>query len=166
MAGKVKYGSLARPPQVEGPKERAAKRISPAKKSGPWSRECPVRPEHKTVYPGAIQTWQPQAAARVWAILMVAGGQLDAEMLTDQLATAHDLSRKQARGVRNSGLTVLEAFGLIEIERLPAERGGRPSSTYGQVRIVADRINEVAARRKKFENDRSRWIDSLFEEGE
>jgi hypothetical protein len=65
--------------------------------------------------------------------------------LTDRLAERRRRSRRQANGLRNQGLFVLEAFGLIEVERLPVERGGRGTSTYGCVPIIRDRMDEKEA---------------------
>jgi len=122
-----------------------------------WRKICPVRPEHKSIFPADVWLWQPGAAALVWGVLKTAGGKLQAEELTRRLAELRNVSRRQARGLRNRGLTVLEAFDLIEIERIPAPRGSRRAASYGSVSIIRGEINVKAARQKKDEAAAARW---------
>ena len=126
-----------------------------------WRDLCPVRPEHKSVFPTVLWQWQPGAAAWVWGVLKAAGGSMQAEELIQQLARLRGLSRRQATGLRNRGLTVLEAFRLVEVERLPAMRGGQATSVYGDVRIVQDKIDKKDARRRKQQAEDDMWIDML-----
>jgi hypothetical protein len=120
-----------------------------------------VRPEHKSVFPTVLWQWQPGAAAWVWGVLKAAGGNMQAGELTEHLARLRGLSHRQAMGLRNRGLTVLEAFRLVEVERFPAVRGGRETSVYGNVRIVRDKINKKDARRRKQQAEDDMWIDVL-----
>lgn len=122
-----------------------------------WRNSCPVRHEHKSIFPADEWLWQPGAAAWVWGILKAAGGKVPAEELSRSLAQLRDSSHRQAHGLRNRGLTVLEAFGLIEIERFPAVRGGHPTSAYGSVSIIRDRIDEKEMRKKKKRVMANRW---------
>ena len=124
-----------------------------------WRNMCPVRPQHKSVFPADPWLWQPAAAAWVWGVLKAAGGNMQAEELSQHLARLRDLSRRQATGLRNRGLTVLEAFRLVEVERLPAMRGGQATSVYGDVRIVQDKIDKKDARRRKQQAEDDMWID-------
>jgi len=124
-----------------------------------WRNMCPVRPQHKSVFPADPWLWQPAAAAWVWGILKAAGGNMQAEELIQHLARLRGLSRRQATGLRNRGLTVLEAFRLVETERLPAVRGGQATSVYGDVRIVRDKIDKKDARRRKQQAEDDMWID-------
>jgi hypothetical protein len=86
---------------------------------------------------------------------------MQAEELIQHLARLRGLSRRQATGLRNRGLTVLEAFRLVEIERFPAVRGGRETSVYGNVRIVRDKIDKKDARRRRQQAEDDMWIDVL-----
>ena len=126
-----------------------------------WRNACPVRAEHKSVFPNVLWLWQPSAAAWVWGVLKAAGGNMQAEELIQHLARLRGLSRRQATGLRNRGLTVLEAFGLIEVERFSAVRGGRETSVYGDVRIVRDKVDKKDARRRKQQAEDDMWIDAL-----
>jgi len=126
-----------------------------------WRNMCPVRPEHKAVFPADAWLWQPAAAAWVWGVLKVAGGNMQAEGLIQHLARLRGLSRRQATGLRNRGLTVLEAFRLVETERFPAVRGGRETSAYGNVRIVRNKIDKMDARRRRQQAEDDMWIDLL-----
>jgi len=126
-----------------------------------WRSTCPVRPQHKSVFPAVLWLWQPAAAAWVWGVLKAAGGNMQAEELSQHLARLRDLSRRQATGLRNRGLTVLEAFRLVEVKRLPAVRGGRETSVYGNVRIVHNKIDKKDARRRKQQAEDDMWIDVL-----
>ena len=110
---------------------------------------CPVRPAHKAVFPAAPWRWQPDAASWVWAVLKTAGGKMPAEALTRTLAQLRGLSHRQANGLRNRGLFVLEAFGLIEIGRLPAVEGNRSGSAYDYIQVVCEDIDGKAGREKK-----------------
>ena len=127
-----------------------------------WRSSCPVRPEHKSVFPADPWRWQHGATAWVWGVLMAAGGQISAAELTERLAELRRLSRRQANGLRNQGLFVLEAFALIEIERVPAERGGRPTSNYGSVRVIRDTVDEQDARAKQEQAGTGRWNAILY----
>ena len=102
---------------------------------------CPVKPEHKAIFPAPPWRWQPAAAAWVWAVLRAAGGEMHAGDITERLAQLKGLSHRQANGLRNRGFTVLEAFELIEIERLPAGGQGLAATAYGRVQIVRDEIH-------------------------
>jgi hypothetical protein len=86
---------------------------------------------------------------------------MQAEELTQHLARLRGLSRRQATGLRNRGLTVLEAFRLIEVKRLPAVRGGQATSVYGNVRIVRDKIDKKDARWRRQQAEDNMWIDVL-----
>ena len=122
---------------------------------------CPVRTEHKAVFPAAVWLWQPGAAAWVWGILKASGGSMQAKELTQHLARIRNLSHRQASSLRNQGLTVLEAFRLVEIERLPTVRGGQATSIYGNVRVLRDNINEREARRRKKKTEVDAWNEML-----
>jgi len=126
-----------------------------------WRNMCPVRPEHKAIFPAEAWLWQPGAAAWVWGVLKAAGGNMQAEELTQHLARIRDLSRRQAGGLRNRGLTILEAFRLVEVERLPAGRGGRATSAYGNVSIVRDRIDKRDACQRKRQATADAWNEML-----
>ena len=126
-----------------------------------WRNTCPVRPEHKAVFPAEAWLWQPGVAAWVWGVLKAAGGNMQAEELTQHLARIRDLSRRQAGGLRNRGLTILEAFRLVEVERLPAGRGGRATSAYGNVSIVRDRIDKRDACQRKRQATADAWNEML-----
>ena len=140
--------------------EESPRRLDPSSVDR-WRNTCPVRPEHKSVFPTFLWLWQPGAAAWVWGVLKAAGGNMQAGELTEHLARLRGLSHRQAMGLRNRGLTVLEAFRLVEVERLPAVRGGRETSVYGNVRIVRDKINKKDARRRKQQAEDDMWIDVL-----
>jgi hypothetical protein len=120
-----------------------------------------VHPEHKAVFPADAWLWQPAAAAWVWGVLKAAGGNMQAEQLARHLARIRGLARRQAGGLRNRGLTVLEAFRLIEVERLLTVRGGHATSVYGNVSIVRDRIDEREARRRKKQAMVAAWNEVL-----
>ena len=147
------------------------KRKSPATERAPqrieysaverWRKSCPVQSQHKAVFPADEWLWQPGAAAWVWSVLKAAGGTMQAEGITQKLAQLREISRRQATGLRNRGLTVLEAFGLVKIERFTAVRSSRPTNVYGNVSIILDKIDEKAARRKKKRIMMERWNDSL-----
>jgi hypothetical protein len=126
-----------------------------------WRNMCPVRPEHKDVFPADAWLWQPAAAAWVWGVLKAGGGNMQAEQLTQHLAQIRGLARRQAGGLRNRGLTVLEAFRLIEVERLPTVRGSHATSIYGNVSIVRDRIDEREARRRRKQAMVAAWNEML-----
>jgi len=138
--------------QPDGPDESSVDR---------WRDLCPVRPEHKSVFPTVLWQWQPGAAAWVWGVLKAAGGNMRAEELIRHLARLRGLSCRQATGLRNRGLAVLEAFRLVEVERFPAVRGGRETSVYGNVRIVRDKIDKKDARRRKQQAEDGMWIEVL-----
>ncbi|HUT61275.1 MAG TPA: hypothetical protein VNA25_25785 [Phycisphaerae bacterium] len=140
--------------------EKAARRLDRSSVDR-WRSTCPVLSEHKSVFPTVLWLWQPGAAAWVWGVLKAAGGNMQAEELTQHLARLRDLSRQQATGLRNRGLTVLEAFRLVEVERFPAVRGGRETSVYGNVRIVQDKIDKKDARRRKQQAEDDMWIEVL-----
>ena len=140
--------------------EESPRRLDPSSVDR-WRSTCPVRPQHKSVFPTVLWLWQPGAAAWLWGVLKAAGGNMQAEELTQHLARLRGLSRRQATGLRNRGLTVLEAFRLIEVKRLPAVRGGQATSVYGNVRIVRDKIDKKDARRRKQQAEDDMWIDVL-----
>jgi hypothetical protein len=98
---------------------------------------CPVKREHKSIFPAMPWHWQLGAATWVWAVLKEAGGSAEGSDLTDRLAQVRDWPRKKARGLRNQGLFMLEAFDLVSIERPP---GKGPNSAYGRVKIVRESI--------------------------
>ena len=58
---------------------------------------------------------------------------------------------------------MLEAFRLIEIVRLPAERGGRATSAYGNVSIIRERIDEKEARERKKQVMAAWWNEMLLD---
>lgn len=122
-----------------------------------WQNTCPVRTEHKTIFPADEWFWQPGAAAWVWSVLKAAGGKMPAEELTQNLMHLRKFSRRQAHGLRNRGLTVLEAFDLIDIKRNPTFRGGGVSITYGEVKIIRDQIDKKLARKKKKQAQANRY---------
>jgi len=140
--------------------ERASQRLDRSAVDR-WRSTCPVRPEHKAVFPTAVWLWQPGAAAWVWAVLKAAGGNMQAEELTQHLARLRDLSRRQAGGLRNRGLTILEAFRLVEIERFPAVRGGHATSVYGNVGVVRDDIDERETHQRKRKAVVDEWNETL-----
>lgn len=86
---------------------------------------------------------------------------MQAEALTKYLAQLRGYSRRQAHGLRNRGLAVLEAFELIEIERFHAicERGHR--ITYGSVAIIRNKIDEKQAQAKKKQAETDRRNEML-----
>lgn len=106
---------------------------------------CPVKPECKSIFTAPPWRWQPGAASWVWAVLKEAGGRMQGEDLIQRLAQLRGWSRRKANELRNRGLFVLEAFDLVEIERLPAA-GGRSTSAYGLVEIVHEDIDDGAIR--------------------
>lgn len=126
-----------------------------------WRHTCPVLPEHKSVFPADPWLWQPAAAAWVWAVLKAAGGKMRAEELIQHLAWLRGLSRRQARGLRDRGLAVLEAFRLVEVERFPVLRGGGDANRYGSVRVVRDNIDLADSCRRKQQAEDDRWIRTL-----
>ena len=86
---------------------------------------------------------------------------MPAEQLIQHLARLRGLSRRQARGLSDQGLTVLEAFGLVEVERVPVLRGGGEANRYGNVKVVRDKIDLADARRRKrqAEDDRCEELE-------
>jgi hypothetical protein len=126
-----------------------------------WRNSCPVRSEHKSIFPADEWLWQPNAAAWVWGVLKAAGGKMPAEELGRSLAYLRGFSHNQARGLRNRGLTVLRTFGLIEIKRFPSLRGGRPTSAYGNVSILRESIDEKQPRRKRNQAMADRWDEVI-----
>lgn len=121
-----------------------------------------MKPAHRDVFPSATAVWQPGAAGRVWAILQAAGGSRDADALTAEIARMQGIPKRNAHRIRNNGLAVLEAFELIEIDRIPRRGGSGQTCTYGRVRIVNDRIDVFAARRKREEAKTKYWADGLL----
>ena len=126
-----------------------------------WRNTCPVSHQHKSVFPADPWLWQPAAAAWVWGVLKAAGGTLQAQELIQHLARLRGFSRPQAAGLRNRGLAVLEAFRLVEIERLPTAGGGGERSVYGNVKVVGNRIDKADARRRREQAEDDRWIEML-----
>jgi hypothetical protein len=128
-----------------------------------WREQCPVQSEHKSIFPGDEWLWQPGAAAWVWGVVKAAGGKISAEELTQNLAELRGLSHRQAHGLRNRGLTVLEMFDLIAIERVPLIRVGYTAVTYGGVKIIRNAINEKLVRKKKMQAEMRRCHKILYE---
>jgi hypothetical protein len=128
-----------------------------------WRNSCPVRSEHKSLFPANVWLWQPGAAAWVWGVLKAAGGAMPGEELTRCLAQIRGLSRRQAGGLRNQGLKVLEVFGLVEIERCPPAHEGRPTRGYGRISIIRENIDKRQARERRDQARAQRWLDVLLQ---
>jgi hypothetical protein len=121
-----------------------------------------VKAAHRDVFPSATAIWQPGAASRVWAILHAAGGRKDADALTAEIARMQGIPKRNAHRIRNNGLAVLEAFELIEIDRIPRRGGSGQTCTYGRVRIVNDNVNVFAASRKREEAKTKYRLEGLL----
>lgn len=117
--------------------EHAADEPADEKKIESLRETCPVKREHKSIFPAMPWHWQLGAATWVWAVLKEAGGSVEGSDLTDRLAELRECPRRKARGLRNQGLFMLEAFDLVSIERPP---GKGPNSAYGRVEIVREHI--------------------------